>query len=257
MTSPTMLPPVVYDAPLVNPSAHGLYLAANMHDISGDSPNRILGGVDLYARNCDTGWGTWDTDPCAVPDAGTLKYGVRGVPMDTFAALQVWGYDECDPTEPEDEIATRALQNMRLHEQILAENHFGARLLADAGTPTAVPDLVAALGELEAQIGETGATATIHLSQRYASALDAAGVIVGTGPIPRTRLGNALAFGGGYESVLGSTIVATGAVTVWRSPIFQRSTVSPDENLRAAIAERTVVAAYECLVGAVEIGGTP
>ncbi|MGV9748409.1 hypothetical protein ACWDTG_26485, partial [Rhodococcus zopfii] len=234
----------------------GLYLTATVHDIAEGSPNRILGGVDLYPFNCATGWGTWDVDPCADPGS-KLKYGQRAAPDDPFAALQVWGYDECSPDEPEDDIVARAHQNLRLHEQILAETHFAARLLADAGTPTTVTGLVAALGELEAQIGETGTAGTIHLSQRYAAALDAAGVIVGTGPIPRTRLGNALAFGGGYESTLGAVLVATGAVTVWRSPIFQQTTVSAEENLRAAIAERTVVVGYECLVGAVEIGGTP
>ncbi|MCD2116734.1 hypothetical protein ACQR3U_22505 [Rhodococcus sp. IEGM1339] len=154
-------------------------------------------------------------------------------------------------------IKARALQNLRMHEQGMVEAHFANRLLADAGTPVSVPDLVAAIGELEVAIGETGTTGIIHLSMRYSSALDAAGISVGTGPIPRTKLGNALAFGGGYDAVLGSTLVATGPTTVWRSEIFAQDTIDVDAHLRAAIAERTVVTGYESLISAVTIGGTP
>lgn len=253
MTTPTSFPVVNYDAPPVNPSAHGLYLVSAIHDQAAGAPARIIGGVDLWPINYDTGWGTWDSEPCSTPEPGALKYGVRSHPEDPFAPLTVWGYDQCDPTETAETIKARALQNLRLHEQGLVEAHFADRLLADAGTPVSVPDLVAAIGELEVAIGETGATGIIHLSMRYSSALDAAGISVGTGPIPRTKLGNALAFGGGYDAVLGGVLVATGPTTVWRSEIFQQDTISPDENLRAAIAERTIVAGYESLTGAVAV----
>lgn len=253
MTAPAYAP-VQYEAPPVNPSTTGLYLVSAMIDLPEDAPIRILSGVDVFPRNCDPGWGTWSVEPCAIPEEGVLKSGQRAVANDPFEPLEVWGYDECDPTEPVDEIQARALQNLRLHEQGLLEAHFAARLLADAA-PVSVPDLVAAIGELEVALGESGTTGVIHLSQRYSSALDAAGVSVGTGPIPRTKLGNALAFGGGYDAVLGSTLVATGPTTVWRSPVFQQDTVSPEENLRAAVAERTLVAGYECLHGAVTVGG--
>ncbi|UGQ43399.1 hypothetical protein [Rhodococcus aetherivorans] len=255
MTAPSTYLPVQYDAPPVNPPTDGLYLAATMLDRTG--PDRLLSGVDIWSMNCATGWGTWDVEPCADPGVDDLKDGERASVLTTFAPLTVWGYDQCDPTEDPAEITARALQNVRLHEQNLVETHFATRILADAGAPTAAADLVAAIGELEVQIGDAAIPGVIHLSRRYAAALDAAGVIVGSGPIPRTRLGTALAFGSGYDVVLGTTLVATGPVTVFRSEIFQQDTLSPDENLRAAIAERTVVASYECLATAVEIGGTP
>lgn len=257
MTTPTTtsMPVVHYEAPPVNPSTSGLYLVSQLHEQAAGAPNRILGGIDVWPINYDTGWGTWPSDPCSTPDPGLLKAGVRSQPEDAFAPLEVWGWDECDPAEPVEAIKARALQNLRMHEQGVVEAHFANRLLADAGTLVSVPDLVAAIGELEVAIGETGTTGIIHLSMRYSSALDAAGIIPSSSsPIPRTRLGNALAFGGGYDAVLGSTLVATGPTTVWRSETFVQDTVDVDAHVRAALAERTVVAGYESLIAAVKVG---
>lgn len=254
MTTPTSFPVVNYDAPPVNPSTSGLYLISTIHEQAAGTPNRILGGIDIWPINTDLGWGTWPTDPCSTPQPGLLKHGVRSQPEDAFTPLEIWGYDECDPAEPVETIKARSLQNLRLHEQGLVEAHFAGRLLADASTPVSVPDLVAAIGELEVAIGETGTTGIIHLSMRYSSALDAAGIIPpSSSPIPRTRLGNALAFGGGYDATLGNALVATGPTTVWRSEIFQQDTIDVDAHLRSAIAERTVVAGYESLIAAVEV----
>ncbi|MGA4690142.1 hypothetical protein ACPCXD_07715 [Rhodococcus sp. AB351] len=254
MSAPSYLP-VQYDAPPVNPTTQGLYLAATLLDHPG--ANRLLSGVDIWSMNCATGYGTWDVEPCADPGEDDIKAGDRAAVSETFTPLVVWGYDQCSPDEDPAEIKARALHNVRLHEQNLVETHFATRILSDAGAATPAVDLVSAIGELEVQIGDAAIPGVIHLSRRYAAALDAAGVIVGSGPIPRTRLGTALAFGSGYDVVLGSTLVATGPVTVFRSEIFEQDTLSPDQNLRAAIAERTIVAGYECLATAVEIGETP
>lgn len=254
MSIPASPLPVPYDAPPVNPSSNGLYLVSHIHDIPASQPNRmLLSGIDIYPANFDIGWGTTESEPCATPE-GPIFSGIRSQPEDAFAPLTVWGYDECDPGESIDAQTTRALQNLRLHEQGMVESHLAARLLTDASTPTTMPDIVTALAELEVRIGETGIQgAVIHLSQRYSAILDAAGVSIGTGPIPRTKLGNALAFGPGYDSTLGTTLVATGPTAVWRSEIFTQDALDLDANLRSVIAERTVVAGYEALIAAVEV----
>ncbi|QXF79746.1 hypothetical protein HBA53_00460 [Rhodococcus pyridinivorans] len=253
MTIPASPLPVAYDAPPTNPANNGLYLVATIHDIPASQPSRLSWGVDIYPINFDPGWGTTESEPCATPDEPIFS-GIRAQPEDPFAPLTVWGYDECDPSESIDEQKTRALQNLRLHEQGLVESHFAAHLLAAAGTPTVMADVVTALAELEVRIGETGIQgAVIHLSQRYSTILDAAGISVGSGPLPRTRLGNLLAFGGGYDSVLGTTMVATGQVFVWRSEIFTQDVLDVDAHLRSVIAERTIVAGTEAVIAAVEV----
>lgn len=244
------LAPVDYDAPPVNPSPHGLYTVATLIDVAG--PFRQQSGVTIHPINCGTAAGTWDVDPCA--DPGTKrKAGVRPAPDAPFEALGIWGYDECDLTEPDEEILLGAEQNLRLNEQQLVEAHFAGRLLADAVTPTAVGDFVAAVAELEVGIGEAGIPGVIHASRRFAPYAAAANLLVSSGPLLKTPLGTLWTFGGGYDAVLDSTLIATGAVTVWRGETFVKSTAAPEINLRAAIAERVVVAGYECLLAAAVI----
>lgn len=250
MTAPTSVLPVDYDAPPVNPIGVGLYSAATLLDVTG--PSRFLhSGVEIRPRNCATGWGTWEADPCAVPPVDALKAGDRPVAGDPFEPLVVWGYDECGPLEDFTEYEARALQNARLHEQGLAESHFGARLLADS-TPTTVADIVAAVSALEVAIGEAGFYGVIHASARFAAYAAQANLITRSSgsPILKTPLGHTWAFGAGYEDTLGSTLVATGPVTVWRDPYVTRSTLDERHNLKAAVAERGIVVGYECLVAA-------
>lgn len=253
MTAPTSSLPVDYDAPPVNPIGVGLFSAATLIDTTG--PTRFMpSGVSIRPRNCADGWGTWDVDPCADPGTKT-KHGDRPAAGDPFAPLVVWGYDECGPLENFSEYEARALQNARLHEQGLAEAHFGARLLADAAAPTTVADVVAAVSALETALGEAGFYGTIHASTRFAAyAAQANQIIRSSGsPVLRTPLGHTWAFGAGYEDVLDGTLVATGPVTVWRDAWTQRSALDERHNIKAAIAERAIVIGYECLVSAVTV----
>ncbi|UPK64912.1 hypothetical protein MYP14_06050 [Rhodococcus pyridinivorans] len=257
MTAPTTLLPVDYDAPPVNPIGVGLFSAATLIDVSG--PSRFLSsGVSIRPRNCATGWGTWAADPCAAPAQGALKSGDRPVAGEPFEPLVVWGYDECGPLEDFAEYEARALQNARLHEQGLAEAHFGARLAADA-TPTGTTDIVSAVAALEVALGEAGFYGTIHASARFAAYAAQANLIIRSSgsPILKTPLGHTWAFGAGYEDTLETTLVATGPVTVWRDPYVTRSTLDERHNIKAAIAERGLVIGYECLVAAVDTNPTP
>ena len=263
MTAPTSFLPVDYDAPPVNPIGVGLYSAATIIDQTG--PSRFLSaGIEIRPRNCATGWGTWDADPCATPAVDALKSGDRPVAGDPFEPLVIWGYDECGPLEDFTAYEERALQNARLHEQGLAEAHFGARLVADS-TPTTVADIVATVSVLEVALGEAGFYGVIHASARFAAYAAQANLIIRSSgsPILRTPLGHTWAFGAGYEDTLGAELVATGPVTVWRDPLVVRSTLDERHNIKAAIAERGLVIGYECLVTAVTVaaggddGGAP
>lgn len=258
MTAPTSLLPVDYDAPPVNPIGVGLYSAATILDETG--PSRFLSaGVEIRPRNCATGWGTWAADPCADPTPDALKSGDRPTPGEPFEPLVIWGYDECGPLEDFTAYEERALQNARLHEQGLAESHFGARLAADATSPAATADLVAAVGELETALGEAGFYGVIHASTRYAAVAAQANLIIRTSgsPILRTPLGHTWAFGAGYDTTLDTTLVATGPVTVWRDPLVVRSALDERHNIKAAIAERGLVIGYECLVASASITTGP
>lgn len=246
--------PVDFTAPPVNPLGLGLYAAATVADTG--QPTRISSGVLIRPFNCSTGHGTWETDVCLNPvDPEQKKAGVRLAPDDPFEALVTWGYDECDLTESEADIIARAEQNLRLHEQNYVEAEFATRIKADAGVATVVPNIVAAVSELEVAFGNLGLVGTLHASRRFAALAAQYNLIVRSSgsPLLRTPLGNIWAFGGGYDTPLGTTIVGTGQTFVWRDAVTSRATVDHAHNLRAAVAERTVVAGYECAAIAVTV----
>ena len=248
------LPPLDYTAPLARPSGGGLYAAATL--IDRPDPSRLSGGVAIWPTNCDPAFGAWPADPCA-DTAGLTKSGDRSAPTDPFEPVVVWGYDECDPTETDDAVIERAEHNLVLGEQITVEAALAARLLADTA-PTAVHDVVAAVSALEAALTRRALTGVIHASPEVAAYAAHFGLIVRSGSALRTPLGHTWSFGGGYaeaDGVESTTLFATGTVTVWRDAPSSRTTLDARHNRRAAVAERTIVAGYECAVGAVNVGG--
>lgn len=248
MTSP--LPPVEFDAPPVNPAGYGLYSAATI--INTGTTRRHLGGVNISAINCDDGYGTYDPALCD-PGEPEEKTALRSEDSDTFLPTVVWAADECGTGNTESEIQSRALQTLALREPILVEAAFATRLLADAGAPTEVPDLVTAISTLEEFLGETGHYGVIHAARRWAAPASQYRWNNQTGPVRRTPLENAWAFGGGYASILGDTLVATGPVYVWRDDPFSQAVTDAQTNLVYAMGERVVVAGYECAIMAVTI----
>lgn len=252
MTNP--MPPVEFDAPAVNPAGLGLYQAATVADTA--RPSRILAGVRIHPYNCADGYGTWPTDPCADPGA-QRKEGDRPGPGEPFAPVQAWAYDECDLTTTDDESQARAAHTLRLREPLLVESAFAARLLADAaalpggiGTATDITD---ALGYLEETLGETGYLGYIHAARRWAAPASGLRWSAQTDAVLTTPLRHRWVFGGGYGSVLGNTLVATGPVFVWRDELTAITTVDQRVNLKASVVERTVVVGYECVIAAVTI----
>lgn len=248
MTSP--LPPVDYEATPVNPAGLGLFAASSV--IPTGRPTRIQAGVLIRPINCETAYGTWPSDPCA--DPGVLrKEGDREPGLPAFEAIQPWAYDECDPLETAEGTRRRANQTLRLHEQSLVESTFAARLLTDAGAAASATSLAEAVALMEVRLGEMGLLGVFHASRRFAAFAARAGLLFGSGSVYKTPLGHSWAFGGGYDSVLTNTIVATTPTTIWQDEASVFDTLDPNINRQVAIAERTFVVGYECSVGAVTV----
>lgn len=251
--------PVVFDAPLVNPAPNGLDAAVAWKDEPG--PLRWLAsGVDVRAFNYggETQYGVWLPGWCA-PEADLdpvddVKRGVRPDFPDTYLPMTSWAADYCDlRSESRDEVRVRARQVHRLQEPNQIEKTFATRILADAGTPTAVADIVAAVSKLEGLIGKTNTLGVIHASAEWAAYAAAAQLIRYLNGKLVTPLGNQWVFGGGYVDALGDTLVATSPVFGWRGPVDVKDAPSLRVEEFLAVAERSLVVGYEALIGAVEI----
>ena len=260
----SVLAPVEFYPPLLNPSAAGLYGATTWSDSVG--PSRFLaqgvrvrpignyGGADAF--------GVWDAEWCAPPGSGDLdlKTGIRPDPETTpFAPITVWAYDECDPSPASRaEVVTRVQQILRLEEQTAVEAEFATRMLADIASegiavPTAAP-YYDAVGYLEGELAKTNTVGLIHASAALATPLAKKAAVVNPGGnTPRTVLGHRLVFGGGYVDVLGDTLIATSVVYGWRDDAQVRPVLDEDDFVFAAVAERSVVVGYEKLVAAVQL----
>lgn len=227
MTAPAQtLSPVEFEAPLVNPSPNGLYVATAWTDETG-APRWLASGVRIRPHNFggEDAFGLWGADWCD-PEPGELKDGERPAIPDPFDPLTAWAYDQCDLTgASQAEVRARALQNLRIIEQVAVEREFAARLLIDAGTP-----------------------APAAAAQRY-------GLVIGSaaGSAPRSPLGHTWVFGGGYVEGLGSTIVGTSPTFGWRDQPVLREAVEARYNQFVAVAERSVVIGYEKTVAAATI----
>lgn len=255
MTAPTTPLAVVYNPPAVPSQGYGLYAAATLLD-SGATPRELLAGIDIYPFNCDTGVGSYtpqlcdDTPPNKTP-------GARPDPQH-FDPLVVWAAAECSPDQTEAEEAARARQLLALHEPLIVESAFATTLLADAGAADAAGSLMEAVGLLEAFLGEQGYAGYLHASRKWAVEAGFLNAASGTAVL-RTKLGNTWVFGGGYDSALGNTIIATGPLTVWRSSTFEEVVTTGSHSVAAynntvyALSERVVTVGYECAVHAVTI----
>lgn len=256
MTS--VLIPVRYDAPLVNPSPNGLFPVTNWTD--QDEPLRWLPGVDVRVYNyAPDGFGVWAAEWDAVTADLTgddVKTGVRPEFPDTFVALTTYGYDDgAFPGWSQAEVRTRAQQAHRLLEPNATETALAARMLTDAGTPGTATDIVGAVGQLEALLAQTDTLGFIHASAAWAAKAAQAFLIVRSGSTLKTPLGHTWVFGGGYVGVdgLDDTLVATSPTFGYRGPVAVRDTFKLEFNRYSAIAERSLLVGYEALVGAVTI----
>lgn len=259
MTTPG-LPPVDYVPPPLTPAGNGLYAAATITEVTG--PARQLGGVRIWPYNCDQGYGTYSAELCSDDEPAIKAAQDRPGPLE-FEPVVVWAADECRPDQTETEVLARAVHSRALHEPLLVESAFAVRLLADAGAPTVVPDIATAIGMLEEFLGEQGYQGAIHAARRWAAPASFYRWGSETGPVLRSPLGHRYVFGGGYADTLGTTLVATGPLYVWRGEPFEQvvttgNHVEPElNNTVYGLSERVVVVGYECAIMAVTVDATP
>lgn len=253
------LNPIIFRAPAVNPSPGGLWNAVSWTDTAEDEPSRFLTGVEVLTANYDgqDAAGVWGADWCAQPDdlgPDDVKDGVRAADPAPYDPITVWGFAQCDLTEQtQAETRERAVQNLRLNEQQMVEREFAARLLADAGTPTATGSLVEAVSILEAAFAKRGIVGVIHASARTVAFASFQQLLVRTGSGFTTPSGHRWVFGGGYVDGLDNKLVATSGVYGWRDQVAVRETIKAEWNQHVVIAERSVLVAYEHAFGAVAL----
>lgn len=255
MTAPTTPLAVVYDAPAVPSQGYGLYTAATIFD-TGEVPRELIGGVDIYPYNCDTGFGSYSPELC---DASPPEKepGERGELVHADP-LVVWAATECAPDQTEAEQLGRARQLRTLQEQLIVESAFAERLLTDAGAAGTASSLMDAIGQLEVFLGELGYNGYLHASRKWAVEAGFLNAASGTAVL-RTNLGNTWVFGGGYDSALENTIVATGQLFLWRSAPIEHVVTTGSHvtaafnNTVYALSERVVTVGYECAAHAVTI----
>lgn len=253
-------PPVVFDAPLVNPAPNGLFGAVTWTDEAG--PLRWLGaGVDIRVFNFggEPSYGVWQADPFALDgdlEAGDVKQpGERPADPDTFTHFTSWAADFCALTATaQTETTKRALQIHALQEQNAVEAALVTRLLADAGAPDQADDVVHAVSEIEGLFAATSTVGVIHASAKLAAYAVKDGLAKQNGSRWLSPLGHQWIFGGGYMDGLADTLVATSPLFGWRGPVVPREVIKSEWNRHYVIAERSLVIGYEAALGAVSLG---
>lgn len=242
MTAPTQTYPALeLTAAPANPVATGtLYSAATMRDLA--SPARIDGGARIEQINDGEAHGTWPLD-CPTPGDVGEKSGDRAGAL-SFPAFAVWAVDECSLVGTSDADAReRAAHRLRLTEQADVGREFAATLLDHAGTPATAATVEVALGSLEEALGDLGVRGVLHAPRRLYPVLEKY-IERGSNGRLETKMGNVWAFGPGYGA-LGDTVVATGPVTIYRTPVEQTIGLAVRQNERTALAEREVLPTYE------------
>ncbi|WP_078313155.1 MULTISPECIES: hypothetical protein [unclassified Mycobacterium] len=250
--------PVQFEAPPENPSPQGLWAATKWQE--DDGPSRFLiSGVDIRVHNFggDDAFGVWDAGWCVSPDDLTgddFKDGARPVNPATFDPITVWSYDECDLTAPSRaEVKARALQNLKMREQVATERELSARLLADSPNLTNTASFGWAIGQLEAELAKDGVLGLIHLGAQWAAVAAQSQLIRWNGAKLTSPLGHQYVFGGGYVEGLGNTLVATSQTYGWRDAPRLLDAIKTETNRYVAIAERSLVVGYESAVASIEI----
>ena len=255
MTAPTSTYPALeLRAPVANPLAVGtLYRAATIEEMA--SPARIDGGARIEQTNSGEAYGTWPLD-CPTPGDTQDKRGERGEAL-TFPAFAVWAVDECSLVgTSEREASDLAMQRLRLREELAVSAAFVDTLLDHAGTAaSASGGLIGALGAIEEALGRTGMRGVVHASRRHVAMAAHLGLVVrGNSGRLETPGGHDWAFGTGYDG-LGDTLVGTGPVTVYRTPVVVTPAVDHRQNERMVLAEREVMPTFQLAAVAHEIGG--
>lgn len=258
--------PIEFEAPLIESTSGGLYAATTWAGESG--PSRWLAsGIRVRVSNYggDSASGIWEAPWSADPGELTpddVKTGTRPGNLDPFTPLTTWVYDQSDdgdltnPTAAQ--VLDRAERILAVSEPITVEREFATRLRTDAGTPAEKASLAEALGHLEELFAATGILGVIHARAGLLAIAEANRLTLRDPAAPgvlRTPAGHRWAFGGGYAApgALGDTLIATSALYGWRDRVLINDTMQHEFNRYMAVAERSVVVAYERAIGAVTL----
>lgn len=267
--------PVEFTPPLAVPGwPLGLDSATTWTKAADDDALHWLpSGVQIRLRSYREpgAFGVWGAPWCVSPDdldpEDDLKTGppVADGDPDPFVAQTVWAFDrlqECGNLSAFDrgQAVERARQTFALRGPIAVETEFATRLLADAPTPTAADDLVAAVGHLEQTFAATGTFGLIHarvgllaLAEHLRLVVREPGTEPGMPGVLRTPAGHRWVFGAGYAAPLGDKLIGTSPTYGWRDEVAVREVIQYEQNQFVAIAERSVIVAYEALIGAAVI----
>ena len=107
-----------------------------------------------------------------------------------------------------------------------------------------------AVSILETELAKAGVTGYLHASPKWAAYLAEARLMTGG----KSPMGHTWVFGSGYDDALGNTIVATTPLYGWRGPLTVRDAIKTELNQYVAVAERSLLIAYEAAVAAVTVG---
>lgn len=247
--------PLFYPPPL--PPPRGLYDVVTWVQ-NGVTPLRFLEGLQVRQSNVglDAQFGVWGEDWCADPDSitGSKQRNRPDAVTADFEAITVYGWDanQCGDLTGDSraEVRARATQVLALTEQNAAETSLASRLLSDAPTPVAAATITEAVSALEVDLAKAGVSAVLHASPKWAAHT----VESRTNVNGRSPMGHTWVFGGGYADTLGDTIVATTALYGWRGPVSVRDATTYELNQYSAVAERSLLIAYEAAVAAAKVG---
>lgn len=185
---------------------------------------------------------------------GNPKGGDRPDNSENFLPVNAWGWDECGHLGMNGDNEERARQVLAINEPLYVESAFADRILLDAGAPAVAVSIVDAIAALEANLAENGINGVIHASPYWTAVAFAVDMIRWVGSKLQTQLGTAWAAGNGYVGPLENTLVATGQVFIWKGAITVAEAIDWRHNRKVALAERTVLAAYEpCHVSAITV----
>lgn len=262
--------PVEFTPPLVKPThPYGLDAATTWTGAESDEAQRWLpSGVQIrsHTHRNPGAFGVWTAPWCVDPDdldpVDDLKTGPppQDDDPDPFVAMTVWAFDrlqECGNLSEIDraQVVERARQTFAIREPLAVETEFGARIVADEPAPTAVDDVVEAVGHLEQAFAATGTFGLIHARVGLLAVAEDRHMILrdADSGVLRTPGGHRWVFGGGYATPLGNTLIGTSPTYGWRGEVEVREAIQYERNQFVAIAECSVIVGYEALIGAAEI----
>jgi hypothetical protein len=258
------------EVPAPAPKVGGLYAVARV--INTSDPHDLLGAeyqTDACTQaehwsdgNCGYGY---PATPCNVGGTPTLK-DFHGLDLVTGDPTTVYDGIDCNLLGGDtDWFESRVRAGLDLKEQYAVEKHVAGLLDSLAGAPVDTASVVAAIATAEEFLADNYAgLGVIHMGRGATTeAIAADVVVVGLDGTLTTAQGTPVANGAGYGSVTGTTVYASGQVTILRGPLDSR--IAPGQDLDGggacgpprAIAERTVVPLIECTVAKITVTPAP